>query len=1175
MSNLFKIDEQQAKYVSLNMAGLLSERLMVRRFDLDNETYIKDLTEVLRKRVSLLNPDNGNKFYTVTDPKMGHIVYPGVWRLISVKSDVRDGVASIIQTLAYGYAQSLVDADARLVGGPSNPIEPIETLKRQWVALDFLYLGTMLEGLSAQEYVTDLVIEGHTYEGNWRAVRYEPGRADDGSGVITQTLVAGWVKSADALPVPVLLKNNNELLSPFMHDTDSERTVIVQEYRGIDPAYATTLRDTIALASDCIAANIVKADDGSCSIQKITETRDWAGDLTQEWSVDTQSPTFDAERIITRYSHIPPADLIAAEATLGTATAGYAVTLLKTDSAQEGFHDLTQQQDKVHATVTTGNGVDTSIDFMPWFDGAKVVTTTWINVKDSELAAALVTLTTAPSGYTVLKLQHGYNGTGLANISRVMALKGDSDPAERDIEFPTFDSERITIYYFGLSPADAATQYETAKTTLPDAYYPDPLADPHDPALAPIYKIDGVSQRDGPANSITVVQQISKIMALTAAEWGTFATVDAEGVLTGIEFDYFGDSERHTTTWLHVPDAYLSTVLTTLSESPTGYKVLGISHSFNGTGSANVTRIIAKTNTTGFNAAIQFPSYESERVTFIYMGYDVAAGATKYTELQTTFPAGYTSTTYKIDSVTQSEGKNGSITLTQQLSKLNPTYTSHVNTADYTVVHGRTTINQTVILNVKKANLTTAKDAILADAAIIVLTITDNDNGQGAADITYRWRLKPASPETLGKLTGNRPQFRLRKSEKTWHNVNLTSATALSDAVTLALNGTAPYAPDATERVLTAAGQDRGDKTGVVTQQLVERPAAAGDYAYADYQLLETINPHGLQSAEIVVDVREYVEVDSTHVTAVFALLRTFLGGAGSEKGNIQVQLSGDGLFNMRALKQATPTWDNTAPAYVQTQIRDAGGFGETKVESATGVPVGSAAAIVAAVAADPGYTLQDVSFVEQGQGNATINKVQQKDDGTVVTTSTGGGFWKNRLFQRKTWHNVAKANVATIFDLALTDGVTGYWQLMERTKRVYPNGNADIHQHLQIQDWVFFSDVDSIWGALSFKTRQAKKIGDGDWRLMETTVQEELFSSQVSAKNHASKGGPGSGISKFGWYLGILYWRSRRTFERFSDDGYGTEIDDTLLGYLDPHTNLPSYTNAFWAVGSRYSDPA
>ncbi len=853
------------------VSGLLNERLMVRKITGINIKELPELVEYLRLHTSVLNKDNPEKCYSVTGPSINGVVQDGVWRGVSVKS--QEGVhnpgrtvspaGSIFQTLAWGWATTLNDVEARLTGGDNQPLQPERYLERTYPNLDFTSMGAMIDAIETTKYMTDPVVEGKTYTGRYRILSSAPKRANDGSGIITQTLGKNLVVLPEALPTPILISNNDALLSPFALDTTSVKTSFVWEYRWIDPAYAKTLCDMIALTTGVIDSKVVKAQDGSCNIQVLTQTNTWNGNLSQVWEKRVQSPTFAAEGITETFSHIPLTSLAAFKTTLSTPTTGYKVSSLVDSTAEEGYARIVQTQDKLFPnTVSPTNGVRTDEDILLLMVTGVIRTTVWLGVKDADLDAAMTTLLTAPTGYTALRVGNNYSGTGSCNITRTMLTRGTiADKIQTAIEYPTFEGERITYHYPGLNLVDANALYLSLQT-----------------AVVVGYKVDSVTIVES-RMALTVVQQLSKV-------------------------------------------------------------------------------------------------------------------------------------------------------------QVTPFTVSAVHAQSFTHAFGLVTRATTVYLNVPFAAIGTVKTAINAIPNIIVLDISDDDRGTGSANVTYTWRTKEATPRSLGAIRSVQPsQFHQTTQDRLWIDVNLTDKDALATAVALALAGTAPYAVSAGDTIHSAEGSDAGDKTGNINQSISKKPAT---YTPALFSTEDTINPHGLQAAVAITDVKEYPEIAYVDLGTIFTTLQTFLGTP--PKGKIQVSLNGNGTFMMRGMKEETPTWGNTTPTYVEMSRQSPGGVGESKTEEATGVPVAGAAAIVAAATADSGCALDEVSFVERGMGEGAIHKKQTLKSDTAIIIRDIPALGSQRAAQERTWPLVLIADIGTVWTAASTEGVTGNYVLKYRQRRYMGN---------------------------------------------------------------------------------------------------------------------------------------
>jgi hypothetical protein len=735
--------------------------------------------------------------------------------------------------------------------------------------LDFLGKYASVKNTKESHSVTDPAVNKENVPGKWHhAQEYaQPRRPASEPDVqdVFQMMQLGWVAAGDSLPTPVLLTDDKALLSPFAHDITSTKNAYVWEYRWIDPAYAQTLRNTIALTTGVIDAKIVKVDDGSCNIQALTQTNTWNGTLAQVWEKTNQHHGFAAEKVVETYDHIPLTDLAAFKTTLQTATSGYKVTSL-TDSTDEtkGCARIVQEQDKLFpGTVSASNGTLNEEEYLQLITGGVIRTTMWLGVADADLATSMATVAVAPTGYTVLKVSNNYNGTGSFTLIRTMMLKAASPTVamKMKVEWPSFDDETRTYFYFGMDKAAA--------------------------------------------------------------------------------------------------DAMLITA-------------------------------------------------------------------------QTTCDAGY-----KVDLVEIQEWRLGMLVVIQQISKLNLTLTGQVRSYDYTKSFGLVNIATTVYLNVAKASITALKATILADATKIILDLKDDDVGQGKTLVTCVWRSKPDAPVALGAIQQTGPmQFHQSVQDRLWIDVNLTDKDALATAVALAMAGSAPYAVATGDTIQEASGDDAGDKTGIIRQKISKKPAT---YTPADYSMQESLNPHGLQAATMLISVREFPEVAYANIAAQFTALQTFLGTPA--KGRIQVSMNENETFAMRALKEGTPTWGNATGTGVKVEIQNPGLIGETKTELATGVPVASAAALVAAATPDADHALVRVGMTERGQGEATITKEQSKKSETAIVVKATPAIGTQRAAEERTWPLVLNSNINTVWTAALTEGVTGDFVLKYRQKELVNGG--------------------------------------------------------------------------------------------------------------------------------------
>jgi len=589
-------------------------------------------------------------------------------------------------------------------------------------------------------------------------------------------------------------------------------------------------------------------------------------------------------------------------------------------------------------------------------------------------------------------------------LTQTNTWKGDlSQVWEHHNNFPTFAANQV-VDTFSHVPLNRLTEFKATLATATSGYKVSSLVDS--------------TAEEGFARIVRTQDKL--FVGAVTADNGVRIDEEAFFLLTS--------GVIRTTMWLGVADADLDSAMTTLLTAPTGYTALRVGNNYNGTGSCNITRtmLVKGTIDDKIQVGIEYPSFEGERITYHYPGLDLETAKELYLSLQTEVVVGY-----KTDSVTIVESRMA-LTVVHQLSKVQvtPFETSSVHQQSYIHAFGLVTRATTVYLNVPFADIDTVKTAINALPDIIVLDISDDDHGTGSANVTYTWRTKETEPRSLGAVKSTKnSRFHKEEQDRLWIDVNLTDKDALAEAVALAMAGTAPYAVNSGAEIRGATGEDAGDKTGNIIQRVV----VEGTPDPADYSMQESFNPHGLEEATMLISVREYPEVDYENVGAIFTLLQDFLGDP--MKGRIQVSLNANGTFMMRALKEGTPDWDNDSGAGVQVSIQNPGLIGEVKTELATGVPVASAAELVASATADADYALTSIQMTERDNGEAVVEKTQTHKSETAVQVSETPALGARRAQKDYTWPLVLNANVASIWAAAATEGVIGNYVLHFRQK--------------------------------------------------------------------------------------------------------------------------------------------
>lgn len=190
--NLAVIAEERAVWDvdGQKVSGIVADRVLKRKFTDIDIRELSSLAEHLRRRTSVRNPDNGQKYYSVTNPMVNGIEVPGLWRGVLVETiEDSETNGTIIQTLNYGWAQSIDYSETRLLDGQKLRGDE-NYLTVQWTGLDATKLNAMALTLNASTYnlATWTSINKEAYTGTWHNIKVVPSLAQDGSGIITMFL---------------------------------------------------------------------------------------------------------------------------------------------------------------------------------------------------------------------------------------------------------------------------------------------------------------------------------------------------------------------------------------------------------------------------------------------------------------------------------------------------------------------------------------------------------------------------------------------------------------------------------------------------------------------------------------------------------------------------------------------------------------------------------------------------------------------------------------------------------------------------------------------------------------------------------------------------------------------------------------------------------------------------
>jgi len=378
------------------------------------------------------------------------------------------------------------------------------------------------------------------------------------------------------------------------------------------------------------------------------------------------------------------------------------------------------------------------------------------------------------------------------------------------------------------------------------------------------------------------------------------------------------------------------------------------------------------------------------------------------------------------------------------------------NAGDYTQQFGLVTHATTVFMRVgAPTDVATLKAAIKASATKLILSLKDDDDGHGTANVICIWRSKPAAQTALSTVSVNRQSsFHNPRKEKVWIDLVINSTGSnIATEIAKAIAGTAPYTKENSKDIITGAiASDAGDKTATIKQSFIDNSSIQTP---ADYSGLEVLNPHGLQSAIMGVMFREYPEVCvADAATTVAALIA--VGGWMRENsptttgypvadtnihGRIQVSLNG-ALVSIRAIKEGKPGWLNNslqttgllptaATGWKGTERANIGGIGESFTGQATGVPVENAAAKIATLASGPGYGITRAGFSERGAGEAVLEAVLVKEDKVARSL---------RIITGNPTDGATRNTYETIVPLVLPDSIDAIWAT---AASYYHNGTA------------------------------------------------------------------------------------------------------------------------------------
>jgi len=192
---------------------------------------------------------------TMEDFTAAYKEFAGVWRNSKIVTkpdrDARGGV--LFFTLAYGYADSLDDAEARMESALGVNADNTLQFTRYYPNIDPSQVVPLVKTTKDTSIVTDPVVKGETIEGTYASTEVK-GEERDGVGQVSQlltrlyTVLGGAATSLNystlLAALPSIDTIDDELLEPFNFQTgDSEKKAVIIKY--LNPTDETACMTTI------------------------------------------------------------------------------------------------------------------------------------------------------------------------------------------------------------------------------------------------------------------------------------------------------------------------------------------------------------------------------------------------------------------------------------------------------------------------------------------------------------------------------------------------------------------------------------------------------------------------------------------------------------------------------------------------------------------------------------------------------------------------------------------------------------------------------------------------------------------------------------------------------------------------------------------------------------------
>jgi len=435
-----KLDGKYAEQQRLGISAFDGDRELVRYWPDIEPGEVEGMLDLLK---TYTDAKNGTAKSTVAKPKSNREEIDGTWRHVTCWAETTKNVSVVFQTLRLGLATSLSDESPRLrdfghtYTTPHKNAAVVTTrLVRAWENLDPTKVKDLEAGVKSGT-VTGPTASGEAYPGVYTVASARGYRAEDGSGIVEQTLeiVSPTITYTGSTP-----NESQWILSRYRAQALIPEKTLVRLLIGVSPAKAKVYVDALY---DITSRNNPKAnntaysglfrnadvvsDEDSNGLVTITQT------LILGWATtalptairvedrDVRKTPFDAaDIVITRdqvwwYKGIDPAKADDLKPTTGEVT-GQSYRIIEVTGKKEGdgsysIYERRRTQVIADQTVQTGKGFQVREQFPNV--KAKGISLTVYDIADDKLELAKAELRGNPDGYVVdsLTIEHSRDNT--------------------------------------------------------------------------------------------------------------------------------------------------------------------------------------------------------------------------------------------------------------------------------------------------------------------------------------------------------------------------------------------------------------------------------------------------------------------------------------------------------------------------------------------------------------------------------------------------------------------------------------------------------------------------------------------------------------------------------------------------------------------------------------------